>query len=245
MTTRSTLADDLAVAHRGTSAAPTGAPPPADYAEAMGVQYDVARTLDATLAGWKLGFSPEGVPVAGPLFAKLVQRSPASVAKRPRGFIIEIELAFRLARDLPPKPYTRDEVLDAVDEALVGIELVAGRFGEPPAVDYLAFLADNIGNAGYVTGASTRGFRKLDLTTLPVRFSVDGTVVEDKRGGHPQGDPVEPLRAYASKPIDAFGGLRKGQIITTGSLTKPLRVESGARIAASLDGVGDVALVIA
>jgi len=244
MHTQNTLADDLAEAHRGTSTA-TGAPTPVDYAAAMHVQYDVAKKLGASLAGWKLGFSPDGVPVAGPLFASLVQASPARVARRPRGYIIEIELAFRLARDLPPKAYTREDVLAAVDEALIGIELVAGRFGEPPAVPYLAFLADNVGNAGYVTGASTRGFRELDLKALPVRLTVDGTVIEEKRGGHPQGDPVEPLRAYASKPIDAFGGLRKGQIITTGSISKPLRVESAAQITASLEGVGDVALVIA
>jgi 2-keto-4-pentenoate hydratase len=244
MQTQNTLADDLAAAHRAPSPA-SAAATPVDYAAAMRIQHDVARKLDATLAGWKLGFSPDGVAVAGPLFASLVQASPARVPARPRGFIIEIELAFRLGRDLPLKAYTREEVLAAVDEALVGIELVGGRFGEPPAVPYLAFLADNIGNAGYVTGTATRDFRALDLKALPVRFSVDGKVVEDKRGGHPQGDPLEPLRAYASAPIDALGGLRKGQIITTGSLTKPLRIEGGARVVATLEGIGAVELSIA
>jgi 2-keto-4-pentenoate hydratase len=239
-----TYAEQLVAAHRG-QAASTASAGPTDYASAMRVQYEVARTLGAALAGWKLGFSPDGVPVAGPLFSTLVQRSPARVRMRPRGYIVEVELAFRLARDLPPKPYTRDEVLAAVDEALIGVELVAGRFGEPPALPYLAFLADNIGNAGYVTGASTRGFRALDLTMLPMRFSIDGSVVEDKHGGHPQGDPVEPLRAYAAQPIDAFGGLRKGQIVTTGSISKPLRVEAPARIVATIDGVGDVQVELA
>ena len=240
-----TFVDDLVAAHRGAAIGATISGPPADYAAAMRIQHDVARTLQATIAGWKLGFSPDGVPVAAPLFASLVQASPGRATQRARGVIIEIELAFRLARDLPPKAYTRDEVLAAVDEALIGIELVAGRFGEPPAVPYAAFLADNVGNAGYVTGASTRGFRALDLTMLPVRFSIGGAALEEKRGGHPQDDPVEPLRAYASQPIDMLGGLRKGQIVTTGSITKPLRVESAARIAASLEGVGSVELVIA
>ncbi len=143
---------------------------------------------------------------------------------------------------MPPKAYTRDDILAAVDEALIGIELVAGRRGELPTVPYLAFLADNIGNAGYVTGASTRDFRALDLKALPMRFTVDGTLVQEGRGGHPQGDPVEPLRAYASQPSDALGGLRKGQLITTGSLTKPLRVDRAARIDASIESVGSVAL---
>ena len=245
MQTPSTLADDIVAAHRGASAAPRAVTVPPDYATAMRIQHDVARKLEAAVAGWKLGFSPDGVPVAAPLFAHLVQASPARLACPARGYIVEIELAFRLGRDLPPEAYTRDDVLAAVDEAMIGIELVAGRFGEPPAVPYLAFLADNVGNAGYVTGASTRGFRALDLTTLPLRFTIDGKVIEEKRGGHPQNDPVEPLRAYASQPIDAFGGLRKGQIVTTGSISKPLRIEAAARIAASLEGVGDVELVLA
>jgi 2-keto-4-pentenoate hydratase len=182
------------------------------------------------------------VPVAGPLYASVVQAGPASVSLHERGFIVEIELAFRLARDLPGKSYTRDEILAAIDDALIGIELIAGRRGEPPAVPYPAFLADNLGNAGYVTGASTRGFRALDLKALPMRFTVDGAVVQEGRGGHPQGDPVEPLRAYASRPNDQLGGLRKGQLITNGSLTKLFRIESTAQIEASLEGVGSVVL---
>jgi 2-keto-4-pentenoate hydratase len=213
---------------------------PDDYAGAMKIQQEVAEALGTRVAGWKLGFAPDGRAVAGPLFAELVRPSPARFTLPSRGFIVEIELAFRLARDLPPKAWTRDEILDAVDEVLVGVELVAGRRGEPPGVPYFAFLADNVGNAGYATGASIRDFRRLDLKALPVRFSLDGAVVEDKRGGHPQGDPAEPLRAYAADPNDRLGGLRKGQVVTTGSLTKPLRVDTPARIAASIEGIGEV-----
>lgn len=235
--------DALLAGHRGQRSPSTGAAPaPTDYASAMRVQRDVTRALGATVAGWKVGFSPDGVPVAGPLYASVVRPGGASIRLPDRGFIVEIELAFRLASDLPRKPYTRDEILDACDEALIGIELIAGRRGEPPAVPYLAFLADNIGNAGYVTGASTSGFRTLDLKALALRFTVDGEVVQEARGGHPQGDPVEPLRAYASQPNDQLGGLRKGQVITTGSLTKPLRIDRAVRVEASLGGVGRVAL---
>ncbi len=243
MEARLPYADTLLAARRRRSSLPAAAAtPPADYASAMRVQRDVTRALGATVAGWKVGFSPDGVPVAGPLYASVVRPGPASLPLPDRGCIVEIELAFRLARDLPAKPYTRDEILDATDEVLIGIELIAGRRGEPPAVPYFAFLADNIGNAGYVTGASTRGFRALDLKALLVRFTVDTQVVQEGRGGHPQGDPVEPLRAYASQPNDDLGGLRKGQVITTGSLTKPLRLDRTVRIEASLEAVGRVVL---
>jgi 2-keto-4-pentenoate hydratase len=232
----------LVAAHAGHAAASETAAAPQSLAEAMRVQSEVAQALRASVGGWKVGFAPDGTAVAGPMFASVVSSSPSSRALPAGGFIVEIELAFRLARDLPARAYSRDEILDAASEALIGIELVAGRLGEPPSVPYPAFLADNIGNAGYVVGASTRSFRALDLKALRCTFRLDGNVVQDREGGHPQGDPVEPLRAYASAPSDVLGGLRKGQVVTTGSLTKPLRVDRAARIEATLAGIGDVTL---
>ena len=234
------LTQALIAAHGGRQLNVPGSEP--DFATAAGVQRDVARSLGATVAGWKVGFSADGAAVAGPLYASVVQPSPALRAVPAQGFIVEIELAFRLARDLPPRSYSRDEIIDAASEALVGIELIRGRLGEPPGVSFGVWLADNLGNDGYVTGSGVRAFASLDLRTLPCRFEVDGKVVQEHTGGHPQGDPVEPLRAYASRPIDALGGLRAGQVVTTGSLTKPLRIDRPGSIAARLDGIGEVRL---
>lgn len=237
-------AQALVAARRSASnRVPSGALP-RSLEEAAGVQRDVARALEARVAGWKVGFSPDGVAVAGPLFADVVTAAPDRRRLPPRGFIVEIELAFRLARDLPRGRYTREAILEAAEEALVGIELIHGRFGEPPDTPYFAFAADNLGNAGYVTGAATREFRRLDLRALEGRFSIDGRIVQEGATAHPQGDPVEPLRAYAEAPLDALGGLAKGQVVTTGSLTRPLRVDAPGRIEASLDGIGSVSLVL-
>jgi 2-keto-4-pentenoate hydratase len=198
--------------------------------------------MGASVAGWKVGFAADGTPVAGPLLDSVLVASPAALSLPARGYIVEIELAFRLTRDLPVRAYTREEILDACGEALIGIELIRGRFGEPPAVPYAAFLADNLGNAGYVTGDAVSPFRSLDLRSLRCRFEVGGKLVQEGSGGHPQGDAVEPLRAYASVQGDRLGGMKAGQVITTGSLTTPLRIEHAARIAASLEGIGRVAL---
>ncbi|MCK7495249.1 MAG: hypothetical protein MZW92_32265 [Comamonadaceae bacterium] len=59
-----------------------------------------------------------------------------------------------------------------------------------------------------MTGGATPDCRGLDLSRLRVRFAVDGTTVHDKVGGHPQGDPIEPIRAYLARANDALGGLR-------------------------------------
>jgi len=216
---------------------------PADAAAAMRVQADVARRLGAEVGGWKVGFGPDGVPFAGPLYRAGIERSPATRALAPGDHVIvEVELAFRLARDLPSRETSRDEIVAAIDSAVVGIELIRGRLGEPPAVPFLAFLADNAGNDGYVTGGSTRDFRKLDLTRLRSRLSVSGKSMHDKLGGHPQGDPIEPIRAWLARADDTLGGMRAGQVVTTGSFTTPFRAEDAARFEASMEGIGEVRL---
>ena len=38
------------------------------------------------------------------------------------------------------------------------------------------------------------------------------------------------------------GGLRAGQVVTTGSFTTPFRAENAARFEASMEGIGEVRL---
>ena len=237
------LAARLVAARRTAGVRFEAALAPPDAAGAMRVQRDVALRLGARVGGWKVGIGADGAPFAGPLYEDVISRSPATRRLAPGDHVlIEVELAFRLARDLPSRPTSREEVLAAIDEAIAGIELIRGRLGEPPAVPFLAFLADNAGNDGYVTGDATRDFRKLDLSALRCRLAVDGAAVHDKVGGHPQGDPIEPIRAWLAHANDALGGLRAGQVVTTGSLIVPIRAERPGRYEAAIEGIGEVRL---
>ena len=239
----------LASAHRkGRAALSTELDPLAvTMDEAYLAQAGVLRALNDRVAGWKVGFGPAGLPAAAPLLASVMAASGATVPLPPdRPAILEIEIAFRLARDLPPRPaqpYTRSEIEVSIDVAIAGAELIAARGGMPAAgTPYPRFVADLQGNAGYVCGGETRGFRALDLTACRVSLWIDGELVHDAPGGHPQGDPYAPLVAWANAQSDRLGGLRAGQIITTGSVTPPRPVDRAARVRATIEGVGDVAL---
>jgi 2-keto-4-pentenoate hydratase len=222
---------------------------PADPLAAYVAQAAVARQLGVQVAAWKVGFGPNQQPVGAPIFADTVRPSGGRwplPAQTP--LLVELEIAFRLARDLPVRPdapYRRDEVLAATGEAVAGIEFIAGRVGESRDVPFPVWLADSMGNAGYVAGGATRSLRALDLTALHCRLAVDGRTVHDAVGGHPQGDPVEPLRAWASSAADRLGGLRAGQIVTTGSVSGVLRLQQRARIVGEIEGIGEVAVDVA
>jgi 2-keto-4-pentenoate hydratase len=156
---------------------------------------------------------------------------------------IEVELAIRLSRDLPPgRSYTVNDVLDATADMLVGIELVGSRYGDPEAAPFAARLADNFNNAAYVAGAGRADVAAIARSALPCRLWIDGRLVADHPGLHPDGDPLVPVAAWASAQADRLGGLRAGQVITTGSLNKPLPLARAARIEAELEGLGRVRL---
>jgi 2-keto-4-pentenoate hydratase len=217
-------------------------PAPPDVAAAYSAQARLCGALAARVGGWKVGIRPDGTPMAAPLYAHLIKATGASWPLPAAGpLIVEVELALRLARDLPvrERPYARDEVAAAVGEILVGIELIHSRLAaaEPP---FLAFLADNLGNAGYVTGSATRDFRALDLARLRCTVTVDGALAHDKVGGHPQGDPYAPLLACLGQGRLQLGGFRAGQVVTTGSLIAPLRPTRRTAVRAELEGVGAV-----
>jgi 2-keto-4-pentenoate hydratase len=221
---------------------------PKDLAQAFAAQAAVARALGATVGGWKVGFAADGTPVAAPMYDADVRRGGARFAF-PAGapVIVEAELALRLARHLPPRshPYARAEILAAVDAACVGIELIHGRVGESKDVPFPVWLADNMGNAGYAAGTPVRDFAKLDLAALRCRLRIGRDIVHDRIGGHPQQDPVEPLRAWASAQRDALGGLRAGQLVTTGSLSGSTTVLLAGPMMAEISGIGSVELTLA
>src|SRR5215468_8399130 len=139
---------------------------PRDLAAAYAAQARVAETLGADVAGWKVGIRPDGTPMAAPIYTHLVKASGAIWPIPADGpLVVEVELALRLDDDLPPRetPYAREEVAEAIGEVLIGVELIHWRIATADPPPFLAFLADNLGNAGYVTGEATRDFRSLDL----------------------------------------------------------------------------------
>ena len=215
-----------------------------DLAVGFEVQARVTKGLGATLAGWKVPKSPEGIRVAAPFYQHTCVPSGSPFDLRRGGMIFEIEIAFELKRDLPPRPlpYSRAEVMDAIGAALIGVEMVGSRFEEPDALPFPTLLGDNHGCAGYVTGNRVADWRKLDFRKLRCVAKVDGKVVFDQVDSHPQKDPLASLVEYAGIQADRLGGLRAGQIVTTGSMSGVTRIDRPVEISGEISGIGNVSV---
>lgn len=239
------LAQVIVAARRaGTQAARDAAPAPADRLHAYATQQAVAGALGARVGGWKVGMLADGTPTAAPMFAADIVAGGARWTLPADGaLVVEVEVALRLARDLPARPgqpCTRGEVAAAVDAVLVGVEILQSRFAGDGFPPFLLHLADNLGNAGYVAGGATRDVATLDLARLRCRYAIDDATRHDAVGGHPQDDPWTPVLASLDEGALPLGGYRAGQVITTGTLVPPVTVDRPQRLTATLDGIGAV-----
>lgn len=205
-------------------------------AEAYAVQAATASASRASVAGWKVALV-QGRPVAAPLFGASVLASGAAFDLQGlRGIKLETELAFTLRHDLRPGPVSREDIEAAIASMHAAFEVVGPRGGEPPAIPFTAFLADNLGNTATVVGPGAA------LAALPGRGRLfrNGSLVAE--GAHPLHDPLAALLAYAQLQPDTLGGLRGGHVIITGSFTGVTPVEQAARFRGEFDGLAPVEL---
>ena len=238
-----TIAAELVRARASGKGIPnTALPVPVNARSAMQIQALVQEQSARPVGGWKVAIGPEKKPIAAPLLD--VYPASAEIGLFPN-CMIEVELAVRLGRDLPRREtgaYDRSDILNAIESLVLGIEVIGGRFEDAANVPFLSFLADNLGNRAYVIG------EKLPLSTvdhvdgLACHVTLDGAPLYHAAASHPAGDPMAPLSAYANEQSDYLGGLRAGQIVTTGSLCGVLPVRAAGLLNARLDKVGEVSV---
>jgi 2-keto-4-pentenoate hydratase len=235
--------DTLVAARRDPALRPARLPePPRDNASAYYLQHSVAAGL-GPIGGWKVGSpSPTGPFTCAPLPASHIMPSPARVqqdACPDRG--VEAEIAVRLAADLPPRDleYTRDEVLAAIGSAHPAIELLQSRFQDVNAVDPLSALADSLSHHGLVWGDAIPGWQSIDLDAEGVRVLVNGEEIK-RATGNPAGDMLRLVTWLANEGARWAGGLKAGQLVTTGSWTAKDFVPPGAAVRMVFEHCGSV-----
>ncbi|HEY5797999.1 MAG TPA: fumarylacetoacetate hydrolase family protein [Bosea sp. (in: a-proteobacteria)] len=235
------LADALVRAHlTGTGLDAPSLPVPPSPAGAMQVQALVQQRLARPIGGWKVAIGPQQLPVAAPLLAVYPDDAAIGLSSK---FTVEVELAVFLRNDFPRRKagsYVRSDVLEAIDRVVLGIEVIGGRFENPADVPFLSFLADNLGNRAYVVGDSVPLAALNDIDGLDCDVTLDGRALYRAPASHPAKDPLLPLLAYANAQSDDLGGLKAGQVVTTGSLCGVLPIETAGLLEARVSQVGQV-----
>ena len=221
---------------------------PADDASGYAIQDMVVDSLAVERAGFKIGCTSDEAcrimnadgPFAGTLFAATTVPSPAELsagAFHMRG--LEGEFAFELAEDLPPRgaPYAADDIPSAIACLYPAIEIVDSRFQDWLSVGIPSVIADNAVHGALVLGAPVTGWQSTDLSHVGARMRVNGEEVRSGTGADVMGHPLNAL-AWIANHRAAAGGLRAGEIVTTGTLTGIVFVEAGDRAVADFGELG-------
>jgi 2-keto-4-pentenoate hydratase len=206
---------------------------PSSIETGMAVQAIAAASIGKEVAGWKLGIN-NGRAIAAPLLDLYDMKTETSFEiPKPGAVAIEIEVCFVLSDDLPApgtgREYTVEDVLPHVASVHLGAELCSYRLVEENKAPLPLFLADRLGNHSFVLGpeidiALAQRLTNEDPTLAALVVEGDGEVLFAATPKHPQSNPLTPLVAYANLPIDHLGGLKRGQVVTTGSLCGLIRL---------------------
>lgn len=239
----------LVSAHRSRTPAVTGEVVLKNEKDAYRVQDAVFAALwsGARAAAWKAGGPSDKVePTAAPIPPENLLRSPASVAGATMQMIgVEAEVAFRFARDLPPRtrPYSEKSIAAAVGEVLVAIELCDTRLANWKESSGLWKLADFQNNGALVAGSGTRDWQKIDFLQQEVEFTIGGRVRRAK-GAHSFGNPFRLLPWLVAHCAKRGLGLHAGDVVTTGAWTGLEIAKVGDEVTARFPGIGEATVRI-
>lgn len=248
-TTTETLAEALIGARRGHSLVDIATlPVPADIDGGFAAQAAVNQAMGYRNAGWKVSLAEGGRPVAGLMPGPYLKSGDTYRAVHGAELRVEIELAIRLGRDMPLRPgqpYTREELIEHCDAALVGIEIVESRIADWTHVAFPLWLADAMGHGGYLIGPEVPFSIFDDVPALTCTVELDGDVLYERQALHANGDPLVTALAWANRPVEGpLGGLKAGQIITTGSLCGGVLAPALGPVIARLDPVTAISFAL-
>ncbi len=233
---------------------------PRSMDEAYAIQSEYAGMRAKTLGqvtGYKIALTTPAMramvgmkdSIAGDMLDKTILRGNSRVrAADYVRLIVEFEIAFDLAEDLPAigAPYDRKRVAQAVAAVMPALELADDRdadYAQLPG-NALSLIADNAWNEGAVLGKPVRDWKGIDLAALKGTAFINGQNVGEGHGRDVMGHPLDAL-VWLTNHLAARGlGLWRGDVVITGSLVTSKFPKAGDLVRFEAGVLGAVELQI-
>ena len=220
---------------------------PADPEDALAIQRRVQELLGVATGGWKCSLPTPERPISfAAIFAPTIARvSPCRAIARAGMVRIEPEVAFVLGRDLPPRPkdYSEAEVRAAIAETRLVLEILDSRYADYTAVSFPELLADQVSNQGLFVGPVLADGLKRSLEGFAIAVDGPRGRLHSRDGRHPDGHPLRPLVWLANfLARTKIGGLKAGEIVTTGSYAGALEVPVATPLNVRYGDLGEIAV---
>ncbi len=224
---------------------------PADCAMESESQGRAAQTYYSELSGqsiggWKLAATSVGGqkhigvsgPLEGPYLSSHIYSSGATLSMFGNQLAVaEAEFAFCFGKSLMgrDRPYSREEIVDAVVSLHPSLELPDTRISDYANAGAAALLADCACNKDWVLGdATTQDWKAIDLAECPVKLYINDEVATEGRGADELGGPLIALEWGVNRIIQRGISIQAGQYITTGVCGLPKPIQAGDYVTADL-----------
>jgi 2-keto-4-pentenoate hydratase len=185
-------------------------------------------------------------PAYGPIRKKRVFEHKASVrADQWVRLGVELEIILTVNADVPkPKdtPYDKESIAPYVGEARAGFELIEDRGADYSRLSVPWLVMDVGWNGGSLLAKANKNWRNLDLGNLNGSIAFDGKVVRTGNSGDVLGHCYNSLAWLANKLGEHGKQLKKGMIVSTGSMVACQFVPPGSTAVGKIEGLGEVTL---
>lgn len=158
---------------------------------------------------------------------------------------VEVELAFILSKPLKGPNVTVFDVLDATEWVVPALEIIDARIQQVDPhskVTRKVFdtISDNAANAGVVMGGRPVRPTDVDLRKIPAVLYRNGVIEESGVSAAVLNHPAKGVAWLANKlaPFDVT--LEPGQIILSGSFTRPVAASPGDTFHVDYDQLGSI-----
>lgn len=222
---------------------------PRDLNEAYEIQAVVGQMRGGPNAGFKLGLTNEEAQRAADTFAPIVGRLDSVDIRRNHSKIelpethlriVEAEVIFEIGNDLPAAhaPYSQQRLMANVSRAFAGIEVCDTRFDasvDPPLV---CVVADN-SNADLIVVGDELTEEDLDvlanpsIANLPVTLQCRDKPDVSGSTRNVLGNPLRSLTWLVNWLARRGEGLKRGQLISSGSCTGMTQVATDDAVIAT------------
>tara|TARA_B100000242_G_scaffold203929_1_gene147880 strand:- start:869 stop:1654 length:786 start_codon:yes stop_codon:yes gene_type:complete len=225
---------------------------PISQADAYKVAHLVEKELGWNVGGWKIAATNRqmqralrtNTPIYGRVYSQFITKSPVEISfDNLCSPIPEPEYQVFLGKDLPPrsKPYEIGEVADSIKSMHPGLELAECRFihdNKFPPLE--AILADGAGSGTLVYGPAIQGWKDKDIANNEVALFCNGVFKRKGTAVTAMEHPLIPATWLANELSKTGIGLKKGQVISTGTLTGMLIPKKGETYTADFGIFGSV-----
>lgn len=224
--------------------------PDADMADARRIAKLVTEKKTAAgrkVKGKKIGFTSKVMrdminakePDYGNVFDDwFIDNGTAIPRSRLNHPLVEIELAFMLARDLSGPHVNTVDVIQATDFVMPAFEIVDSRYKEYGPNLLIDSVSDSASCGLVILGGKPSRLTDIDITRVGASLSKNGVVEVTGTAAAVMGNPVNAV-AWLARKLDEFDdGLNAGETILSGSFVQMIPFAEGDTLHADFGDLG-------